>query len=472
MKKKITIQVYIYLITIVAGCENSVNIQNNPPIINKVYVNPSAIKIMDQIKLTCIASDEDGDNLQYTWLSSHGSFLELVSQSSTVWEAPSSKGIYQIIVKVSDGKELIEKKIEVNVDDNLGKMSGYIWDKGTNKTISGAKIKILDKIVYSDDNGFFKIDNPIKGTYKIIVEKEKYINYEGEIIFENKNKNLDISLEYTLADIIGTISNNITNEFVPGIKVKIDNKEVITNENGYFEIFDIHRKTDTLFAFGDIGNFYVYKKLISVKDRVEHIDIKLESKSCPDVPYVVYEGKTYNTVKIANQCWLKENLDVGIMIHESENQTQNEIIEKYCYDNNPVNCETNGGLYQWDEAMQYVRNGLKIKGICPTGWHIPTQEEFKTLRTNADNQGDALKTVSYNSDSDLINSSGFSALFSGGRTIYDNNFYGINNNAIFWSIENDSFGYAYTMQLTYKSENIDITKSNKFYGFSLRCIKN
>jgi hypothetical protein len=54
------------------------------------------------------------------------------------------------------------------------------------------------------------------------------------------------------------------------------------------------------------------------------------------VSKVSYEGKTYNTVLIGDQCWLKENLDVGEMIQGASNQTNNSIIEKYCYGNNSL----------------------------------------------------------------------------------------------------------------------------------------
>ena len=88
---------------------------------------------------------------------------------------------------------------------------------------------------------------------------------------------------------------------------------------------------------------------------------------CPGIPTVTYAGKTYNTVQIGSQCWLKENLDVGTMINSTSSgyqQTNNSIIEKYCYDNNPANCETYGGLYEWPEAMQYSTTP-GTKGICP-----------------------------------------------------------------------------------------------------------
>ena len=66
------------------------------------------------------------------------------------------------------------------------------------------------------------------------------------------------------------------------------------------------------------------------------------------------DGKIYNTVLIGTQCWFVQNLNIGTKFIGSANQTNNGIIEKYCYNNDDANCAIYGGLYQWDEAMQYV----------------------------------------------------------------------------------------------------------------------
>jgi len=69
---------------------------------------------------------------------------------------------------------------------------------------------------------------------------------------------------------------------------------------------------------------------------------------------VVYEGKTYNTVQIGDQCWMKENLNVGTMFDNHLDMQDNFYLEKYCYDNNEAHCELYGGLYQWGEMMMYI----------------------------------------------------------------------------------------------------------------------
>ncbi|WKZ24577.1 MAG: FISUMP domain-containing protein [Patescibacteria group bacterium] len=102
------------------------------------------------------------------------------------------------------------------------------------------------------------------------------------------------------------------------------------------------------------------------------------------------DGNLYNTVQIGPQCWMKENLKVGTTINSSSNQSNDSVTEKFCYDNNPANCDVYGGLYQWTEAMNLSYSACVVsdcsgqieeqhQGICPSGWHIPTDQEFVTL---------------------------------------------------------------------------------------------
>jgi len=184
---------------------------------------------------------------------------------------------------------------------------------------------------------------------------------------------------------------------------------------------------------------------------------------------VNYGGKYYNTVLIGNQCWLKENLDVGTMITGDLNQTDNSTLEKYCYNNVPSNCTTYGGLYQWNETMQYVTNE-GAKGICPTGWHIPTLAEFQTLTTTVGNDGNALKAIGQGSGSGAgTNTSGFSALLAGDRS-FNGYFYNLDY-GYFWSSTEFSASTAYFLYLYYSDSVIYLIVDRKDYGFSVRCLK-
>jgi uncharacterized protein (TIGR02145 family) len=190
---------------------------------------------------------------------------------------------------------------------------------------------------------------------------------------------------------------------------------------------------------------------------------------CPGTPTVDYAGKIYNTVLIGNQCWLKENLDVGTMIdgNQTPDPTPGGTIEKYCYGNDIANCSIYGGLYQWYEAMNYDPTPGS-QGICPEGWHIPTIDEFVILQNYIGyDHADELKAVGQGTGNNL---SGFSAFMAGARYT-DTNFGQLTQTTFFFS-SNGSFTSVEYLYL-YASEPYILFISNApTNGLSVRCLKN
>jgi uncharacterized protein (TIGR02145 family) len=203
---------------------------------------------------------------------------------------------------------------------------------------------------------------------------------------------------------------------------------------------------------------------------------------CKGLPIVIYEGKTYNTVQIGTQCWLKENLNIGIMIDSTKDQANNGIVEKYCFHNKPANCETYGGLYQWGETVQYENGATNsispnpafsgnVKGICPGGWHIPSEAEIQTLQTEAGNNGNVLKAVGEGTGVGAgTNTSGFSALLAGYRYT-SSRFNRLGCFTRFWSSEGYGSDDAFVLDLFYDSNKVYLGGGYKGSGFSVRCIK-
>jgi len=195
------------------------------------------------------------------------------------------------------------------------------------------------------------------------------------------------------------------------------------------------------------------------------------------------DGQSYNTVQIGTQCWMAENLNIGTMINGSSSQTDNSIIEKYCYDNNTSNCDTYGGLYQWNEMMQYTTTP-GVQGICPAGWHLPTDAEWCTLENEVDagtvsctatgwrgiDAGLNLKSTSGwylgGNGTDLY---GFTALPGGARDT-DGSFGGLATNAYFWSSD-ESGSYAWLRRLYYSTDGVYRDSYYKSSGFNVRCLK-
>ena len=197
------------------------------------------------------------------------------------------------------------------------------------------------------------------------------------------------------------------------------------------------------------------------------------------------DGQTYNTVLIGEQCWMAENLNVGTRINGVDDQTDNSTIEKYCYGDDVANCNTYGGLYQWDEMMQYVTNE-GAQGICPTGWHLPIDNEWKTLemelgmtQAQADagswrgtDQGLQMKSTSgwYNNDNGT-NSSGFTGL-PGGNRFTTGDYSSMGYNGWWWSATEYSSSGWWHRYLSYFRDNVfRYYNFDKKYGFSVRCLK-
>jgi uncharacterized protein (TIGR02145 family) len=173
------------------------------------------------------------------------------------------------------------------------------------------------------------------------------------------------------------------------------------------------------------------------------------------------------------------------MIQGANDQTNNSTLEKYCYNNDPANCTTFGGLYQWAEAVQY-QNGAgistspnpaftgNVRGICPTGWHLPSDAEWGTLETflgGSGVAGGALKSTSglwTSPNTGATNSSGFSALPGGYRYTYGT-FANIGYNSCFWSSSESSSTLAVIRYLNYFNSDIFRGYDYKYGGFSARC---
>lgn len=201
------------------------------------------------------------------------------------------------------------------------------------------------------------------------------------------------------------------------------------------------------------------------------------ASSCPGLPSVVYDGDTYDTVLIGTQCWLKQNLNVT-------HTPSGALLTRYCYNNNNTNCDGadgpggahgDGGLYSWNTAM----NGSTLaasRGICPLGWHIPTDAEQFDLEYYLKDSGQTCNSArNGTADCDTAGtklktsgSSGFEGIFAGYRNNTFGSFSGQGNWAYFWS-STQSGSNAWDRLLDWGSKVYRWT-SDKANALSVRCI--
>ena len=222
----------------------------------------------------------------------------------------------------------------------------------------------------------------------------------------------------------------------------------------------------------------------------EYVSFTTAGQPCPGAPTVTdVDGNTYNTVLIGNQCWMKENL-------RTKHYVSGGAAVDFKYPNEqPSTQSTYGLLYNWATMMNGANssngNPSYVQGICPAGWHLPSNAEWDQLATyvggqavlRCDNNSSSIAkalastsgwtTYSYSScypgyDQGGNNATGFSAMPAG----YYNSSYGDFGVAVYWwSATQSNDTYAYRASLHYRSYELYRTDVYKTNYFSVRCLK-
>jgi len=226
----------------------------------------------------------------------------------------------------------------------------------------------------------------------------------------------------------------------------------------------------------------------------------------PDLSYGTVsdiDGNSYGTIKIGDQNWMAENLKVihyadgspiPLVTEEAEWEALSADAKAYCwYDNLSGYSDTTGALYTWAAAM----NGFPgvdtipsgIQGVCPDGWHLPSDAEWKVLemslgmsQAHADNydwrgsdEGGQLKELGFSKwekpNTGASNSSGFTAVpggFRGNKGV----FYSLGQYATFWTTsDEEGTDKAWYRTLHYSHETVYRQYQFMNQGFSVRCVQ-
>ena len=223
-----------------------------------------------------------------------------------------------------------------------------------------------------------------------------------------------------------------------------------------------------------------------------------DEQSCPGTPTITdIDGNTYNTVQIGDQCWMRENLRTskyadGTPITQSGGTSY--TTSYWCYPGGDSSyLTTYGRIYNWPAVMHGATLSdsvlSNIQGICPSGWHVPSDEEWHQLADYVTNQSHfmcngnvsiakalASKTGWISSTStcavgnmpDINNATGFNAVPSG---YFNDGFYYLGNYAYFWSSTEYNNNNAYRCYMSYSSSSLSFGNSSKSAFYSVRCLR-
>jgi len=204
------------------------------------------------------------------------------------------------------------------------------------------------------------------------------------------------------------------------------------------------------------------------------------------------DGEYYAMTTIGNQTWMAENLN-----YSGHASLGNKTYETgWCYGvsaadtsnhSDSSTCDAYGRLYTWDMAMNTALsselNPSDVQGLCPDGWHIPSDAEWTELTnyiieaeasvTSLEELAPYLKaSYSWNTGS-AEDSYGFTALAGGNRTV-DGNFSNLGNYTGWWTAteETQNSNNAWYRYLVGSSDAVGTYNTDKNYGYSIRCVQN
>ena len=179
-------------------------------------------------------------------------------------------------------------------------------------------------------------------------------------------------------------------------------------------------------------------------------------------------GNIYKYVTIGSQTWMAENLNF-------------EAIEgSYCYDDESANCVSYGRLYTWAAAVgkseEECGYGMRcnftdtVQGICPEGWHLPSDNEWQTLLTAVNSAAKLKANTGWSNDGNGTDDYGFAVKPVG----YMSGWYytGETENASFWTSTADGVNDGYRVLFSYESDDAEVWYKDKGLGYSVRCVKN
>ena len=229
--------------------------------------------------------------------------------------------------------------------------------------------------------------------------------------------------------------------------------------------------------------------------------VVIDEKSCSGTPTVTdYEGNVYATVQIGQQCWMRDNLRTrhysdGIEIPIGTTSSANTSYY-YNYSSSSIPLPQRGYLYNWSAVMHGASsseaNPSGVQGICPIGWHVPSDAEWTLLTDYVKSQSDYVcgtntntiiakslaATTEWNTCTNTCavgnnlsnnNATGFSALPAG---IYSNIGYLYSGYyTYFWSTTDTSNSNAWYRSLSYVDVVVHRSSTNKYNGYSVRCLR-
>ncbi len=468
--------------------------KNYPPHITNTTFTRTPGNFTTSFVLTVEASDPNLDPLTFLWEADKGSF-DNPDKNETTWTGPESNSDtdYNVTITVSDGKEFVTEKLTISVvAPKYGNLSGFAYFAKCKIPIHEAIISIANRTDTTAYDGSFFLDGVKGGRQTLKGEKEGFNTSTIDIqVFEGVNEaNINISSSEFTSSMQGQCYGNISQapkSWLEVIVLNPDNSEselkALSDGAGYYTLDGVPHGARKIVVKDEAGNIKMETQLYIENDITFNVPIK--------EPFVFTDSRDnteYTAVKIKSQTWMAENL--AYMPHVSPPWEQGGIWAYGYSGSDPTiavssdNYQKYGCLYDFHTATKDHGNG---KDICPPGWHLPTDAEWKTLEVglgmnpieldsvswrNSASVGTKLKfDAGWDNEGNGSNSSSFYALPSGNRSS-SGSFLGMFGFAHFWTADESDENNGWRRYLYYNRDGVGRFTDLKASGLAVRCVKN
>ena len=303
----------------------------------------------------------------------------------------------------------------------------------------------------------------------------------GQVVVDQEVVNTEIQVQYSGGNGYDYSSQEIASTTISGLKLHLPAGYFSIQRSGILKFKVIGKATSV-----GIATFPVV-----IGGQTGVLKINVSDGSTPTSGYgpnfIDVEGTVYKSVYIGNQLWQAENLRTtkftdGTPVLMVDNQTNwfknfstnTTTPMASVYNNDLTLKQSHGVLYNWYVIDALSNGNLKI---CPQGWHVPTDNDWKILEEylgGSERAGGKMKEVGslnwVNPNTSATNESLFSALPSGYR-LYNGNYSYMGNYGFYWSSTENGTSHAYFRYLYNESARIIKNSIYKSSGFSIRCIK-
>ena len=309
--------------------------------------------------------------------------------------------------------------------------------------------------------------------------------YDGEAGDDDRDS-LNPSKEVASSSSSEADGSGISEGSLSGDSEATDTSVFEGSSSGYFEAMDSSvsegsSSSDSEATGSNVseGSSSSYFNVISSSSRVYSSSDASIYDAAANTLMDLRDGQVYRTTTIDvpaknySEVWMAENLNYAAGSYS------------YCYGGEPSNCTKYGHLYSWPAAIgkpyecsDAFECGLgdgDIRGVCPKGWHLPSYDEWGELLAALGGSGAAGKVLKsktgWESCPEIENTDafGFSALPAGSGN--DGNFGIVGSSAYFWSSSENPRKFAYRVAMGCYDDGAYLVYDNKYFGFSVRCLK-